>query len=148
MKITKENAEIINTPKVYMHDDLFVDMHFDYKNQLLSLSLKRYPTRYSKWQDYNIYFEQVYGYVMTSSHFWGQGDFVLDFLCLSAKDQVLLPRLRAKVSEASADDSLKIISELERCMEVKIVLNSGDELTVVCETVNIKLDSLHLPTDV
>ena len=138
MKITKENAEIINTPKVYMHDDLFVGMHFDYENQLISLSLKRYLPQCSKWQDYYVYFEQVCGYFMTSSHFWGQGNSVLDFFYPSMEEQILFPRLRAKVLEADAYDFLKITSKLERCMEVAIVLNSGDELIVVCETVNVQ----------
>lgn len=133
MNINISNADLINSEKVYVHDDVLGLLQFDRINKELRLSVtKNWPNK----KTYSIVFLNVLGFEMTSCDFWGMSECILDFQYIEHSRSTLLPKLIKKV-----EDSQNYMGENNniepKYFETIITFGSGDELIIASETVVI-----------
>ena len=129
MIINSLNGQIINSKKIYLHDDILENLIFHRNSKNLHLSLsKSWPTQ----EEYTIDFLQVIGFEMTSCDFWGASPHILDF------EYVENGRLISKLfSKRTEYDSFCALKQQKDYIETVLTFISGDTLTVACEEVVI-----------
>lgn len=130
MIINISNGELINSKKIYIHDDVFEELCFHRMKKKLHLSIYNE----SKKKRRSIVFLNVIGFEMTSCDFWGSSPHILDFEYVEPKDHTLIPKLFDK---NDSNFSRYLPNDLEKYIETTITLTSGDQLIVACENIMI-----------
>lgn len=129
MIINSLNGQIINSKKIYLHDDILKNLIFHRNSKNLHVSLsKSWPTQ----EKYTIDFLQVIGFEMTSCDFWGASPHILDFEYV--ENGKLISKLFSKRTEY---DSFCTLKQQKDYIETVLTFTSGDTLTVACEKVVI-----------
>lgn len=132
MRIDSFNGHIINSEKIYVHDDILKQLHFDcYKSELVLVIL----TENDKQNEYFIKFRNILGFKMTSCDFWGRSPHILDFEYVVHEGRAMLPELDKIKESIPVNPLCKLLTKTEY-LECVLTLTSGDKLTVVCEYID------------
>lgn len=128
MKLDITNGNLINSKDIDIHDWIFKEIGFNYKEKKMCVCLQN-PQ--SNIKEEIIEFVNVIGFNMTSSDFWGKSPHVLDWEYVEKDEQVLINGLFEKKNfhqymYSSLNDDINYI-------ESNITLSSGDLLMVACE---------------
>ena len=130
MIINISNGELINSKKIYIHDDIFEELCFHRMKKKLHLSIYNESNKKRR----SIVFLNVIGFEMTSCDFWFSFPHILDFEYVEPKDHTLIPKLFDK---NDSNFSRYLPNDLEKYIETTITLTSGDQLIVACENIMI-----------
>lgn len=130
MIIREINGEIINTKKVYIHDDVLLSLDFCRQEKEMNLKF----IRYNDSKKYIMRFSNVIGFTMTACDFWGASECILDFEYISLNKRILIPELQKKHLSIS---NLSNNTLYDSCMETLFTFSSGDQLRIACETIEI-----------
>ena len=129
MIFDKSNCELINTKDVYLHDDWFISLEFNRDEKILILHMIKYNNK----QPYLMKFNDVAGFEMTSSDFWGASDTVLDYEYVTSEKAALISRLQNTWLDTPYTD--KNFCFEDHFFETLFTFTSGDSLRVVAKTV-------------
>ena len=143
MKIDYSNAQIINSPNFYMHDDWFVNMSYEWKRNRgnsISVYLRKYGQQKNK---YEIKFNNIIGFEGICCDFWGDNDTTIniyDVQFVKEEEQTLIPKLyELKEKKPNVNDSCPILSD-KKFIEISIGFLNGDTLTIACESLEVDDD--------
>ncbi|MGN1111606.1 MAG: hypothetical protein ACI4RP_00235 [Acutalibacteraceae bacterium] len=136
MEIGYYNRNFLDS-EIYLHDSVYEGFNYEYKNRQISLKcINRYINKI-----FYFTFNNVVLANMQSCLFWGGGNTVYDIEVLDSLEQ--LDELR-KIKESNPVWFEG--SELEKNKEfiiVNIMLVSGDELVIVCSTVDFREEVIN-----
>ena len=133
MTITKENAKIINTREVYLHDEYLISLTFDKECKKLILNLKKFKSLPGREHGcYEMHFVNVANFYMTSCDFWGESIRILSF-DLVEHDRKLISVVEK--NNDTAEDIFKI--RCEDLIETAFTFCSGDILRITCEKIEL-----------
>lgn len=135
MVISIKNASIINKKDVYLHDDLFLYLHFARKEKVLGMQFK---TKVSE-EEYLIRFIDVIGFQSSSCEYWGGESYVLDFEYIEPKQQTLLPLIIDKWNKDSATLFGPFPEDIY--IETLFTFSSGDCFRICCKEIEIPTKS-------
>lgn len=141
MKIDYSNAQIVNSPDFYIHDDWFVNMNYEYKEKCMD-SINIHLSKCYEVNDYNVKFNNVIGFEGTSCRFWGlfQEKCINYIEFVKEEEQTLIPKLyELKEKEPNVNDSCPILSD-KKFIEISIGFLNGDTLTIACESLEVDDD--------
>ena len=145
MKIDYSNAQIINSPDFYMHDDWFVNMSYEWKRNRgnsISVYLGKYGQQKNK---YEIKFNNIIGFEGICCDFWGDNDTTIniyDVQFVKEEEQTLIPRLRElKEKEPNVNEFCPLLSD-QKFIEIYIGFLNGDWMTIACEPLEVDDDML------
>lgn len=140
MKIYDKNGDIINSKQLYMHDDIFYQMSYDWntKNLYLMFAKERNDN-----ETYIIQFMNTIGFNMTSCEFWGPSPHVLDFEYLEHNERTLIPQLYEIYNNNPKDPICKLRSNIDY-IETAITFKSGDKLIIACEYIVLDLQMVSI----
>ena len=135
MIINASNKEIINTRAVYIHDSIFTGFIYDYRNRQLDFTCENfyYKVRHT------FVFKNVVLINMQSCSFWHSGRNILD---MSSKNDS--SQLEELIELQNQHQDLFQGSYLDRGIPyiiVEILINSGDTLQIVCESIDYNKES-------
>ena len=130
MIIDELNGKIINTPKVYIHDDILTSLEFFRLNKQMVLNLDKYNCH----DDYQIVFSNVIGFELSSCDFWGESECVFDFEYVERNERIIIPKLLNKWCTVPTAPPK---NRYENFIEVLFTFSSGDQLRIACEKIEI-----------
>jgi len=131
MKFNHTNAEEINSPSVYVHDEIYDSLCFDRKEKTLKLLLISWNGSKPKETNYSITFENIAGYEVSTCDFWGKSMFIYDMEYVPINERVLFPRLVKRWKDIYNETD--VFANGVSYIEILVTFHSGDELRVVCE---------------
>ncbi len=132
MIIDASNGKIINSKKVYIHDDILEELCFFRTEKRLHLSIL---DEKSDCNSFSIDFLQVIGFEMTSCDFWGSSPYILDFEYVEKSNTTVIPQLFE--IKKNDDDPCCPLNDREKYIETIITFKSGDRLRIACESIMI-----------
>ena len=132
MKIENSNGNIINT-EIYIHDDIFNNLLYDKNSNTLRLLLSKSNECEDK---YEINYINVIAFEVTSCDYWGKSPHILDFEYVEYSNCKLLPALYEKQKKMPYNPECRLTYKKEY-IDTIITFTSGDQMTVVCEYIDI-----------
>ena len=138
MRIDKHNLHLLHTNEVYVHDDIYVGMQYDYEANCLVVRLLSEDETRQK----TITFYNVLGYQMIACDFWGRSPHVLSWVYNLEERHSFLKAISEECNEYLNEDiilSRKIGHGVEY-VETMFLLSSGDRLVVACEYIDYCCD--------
>lgn len=133
MIIDASNGKIINSKKVYIHDDILEKLCFHRAEKRLHLSILK--DEESDCNRFSIDFLHVIGFEMTSCDFWGSSPYILDFEYVEKSNTTIIPQLFE--IKKNDDDPCCPLNDREKYIETIITFTSGDRLRIACESIII-----------
>lgn len=130
MIINESNGEIINSKKVYIHDDILTLLQFSRLDKKMILNFNKY----NSCDEYKICFFNVLGFEMSSCDFWGESECLFDFEYVKQSERVIIPKL---LKEWDTVPVLVSPINYENFIEVLFTFSSGDKLRIACEEIEI-----------
>lgn len=143
MKIYDKNGSIINSRQVYIHDNTFYQMNFNWETKNLYIILANDT---NKNDTYIIQFMNVIGFNMTSCNFWGISPYVLDFEYIEHKERTLIPKLYDEYSKNLKDPTCNLEKNIDY-IETAITFKSGDKLIIACEYIVLDLQMVSITSN-
>lgn len=131
MRIDISNARIINTPIIYIHDNILKKVEYNKHKSCLEVF-----TCKSTGEECILNFEKVVYFQMTACDFWGPSTNILDFEYLEPTECCAIPKLLDKSGEQDKYGVKKRV-RFNELIETRMTLCSGDQLTIVCEFIDI-----------
>ena len=132
MILNKSNCELINTKEIYMHDDIFVSLDFNYNEKTLIMHMIEY---YGNKKAYVIKFCDVAGFEISSSDFWGAADRVCDYEYINSENSTLILKLQNEWLNTPNNDDRPL--PFDEHFESLFTFISGDTLRIAAKTVEI-----------
>ncbi len=132
MRIENSNGNIINS-EIYIHDDIFNNLLYEKDSNTLKLLLSKANEYESK---YEINYINVIAFEMTSCNYWGKSPHILDFEYVEHNNCKLLPALYEKQKGMPYNPECKLACKNDY-IETVITFSSGDQMIVVCESIEI-----------
>ena len=133
MKITKENAYIINSREFSLHDDMPETLSYDFTTEpnkrMLIMKIKKFPYGTEK---YTLTFGEVLAFETTACDFWGPSDRISCFAYLEGDECTLIPKLKAE-EEKWCKDCSKI--DFDNYIETFFEFVSGDTMRIVSKSI-------------
>ena len=129
MIINISNGELINSKKIYIHDDVFEELCFHRMKKKLHLSIYNESNKKRR----SIVFLNVIGFEMTSCDFWGASPHILDFEYVEEFDNIIIPKLFEQ--KKHMDCPFCSLLDQEKYFETIITFTSGDWLRIACESI-------------
>ena len=136
MIINKNNATIINSKEVYIHDSTLTSAIYDFVDRKVRIELFDGTT---------IVFHNVVGVKSDSCAFWGKQlrQVVIDFEYVFDKDLKILPELyhiRDDIISQKGDISDTYLTADDSFFESSLILCSGERLNIACEWIEFDAD--------
>ena len=133
MIINYENVELIKFP--YVHDAVFEGLCYNYYPKKISFSLQNTYINTTV----NCILNNVLFFEMQGCSFWGGGNALYYASCYKKHD--FLQRIQERVcTETTAHPNWYSISKNTHYIVFELIINSGDTLLVVCESVEFELN--------
>ena len=124
-----------------LHDDMVRDIRFDRMEKRLCINLESFNLAYERdfcnrnhlvpREEYEIRFDGVVGFYMTSCDFFASDDRVFGIAFKEKEEFRIMPELIQK-GETFNDEELKMTAD--KYMEIEILFISGDSLIIACQT--------------
>lgn len=137
MIITKENASIINTKNIYLHDDLITDIRYDLKQRSICFFVQKSEKKTT--EIYTILFQNVSGFYASSFEYLPMDDYILDFEYLEPNIErapsSLLIQLKNRFQVLYSPNSFDSI--LDNSFEVLFTLSNEKLFQIACERIEI-----------
>lgn len=133
MRINKLNCDILQTKGAYVHDALFTGFFYDYKQKQIKFEAMEQGFQNKK---YKFTFENVIGFNMSCTDFWGSSHYIYDWEAIPANEYLLINRLKKEALNNDFHNS-RVLYPIEY-FETKLILISGDELTIACEWIEFE----------
>ena len=131
MIIDESCGDMINTTKVYVHDDILISLDFERVNRKMTL---KFNSKSGNGKIYLIEFFNVIGFEMTSCNFWGSSEYVLDFEYIEKNSRVIIPKLQKKWLDIPHSMNSGMYN---KHIETVFTFSSGDQLIIACEKIEI-----------
>lgn len=131
MIINAKDGNLINSNMVNVHDFIFEKFIFDRKSNELVITLFNEASNLQ----HVVKFTGVIGFEMSACDFWGKSPYILDFEYIEPHNQNLADKLFAR-KEASHHPFCELKDKNEY-FETMLTFTSGDQLCLVCESVQI-----------
>lgn len=128
MRIDESNGRILDSKDVYIHDDVFNELRFEYSKKKIYISITK---KGIQGKEFIIEFVNVVGFELTSCDFWGISPYILDFEYVEHSDRTVLPKLFKKKNDIS--NSNCSLTAIGNYIESVITFKSGDQLIIACE---------------
>lgn len=123
--------------KIYLHDAIFEGYNYDYDKREISFSCKYYEVN----KIYNFNFHNVIYSKLQSCSFWHGGNSVYDIYCTETPDE-----FTNLIHDVQTNEPVNFeYSFLDRGINyitIKIMINSGDALLIICESVEVSESEL------
>ena len=129
MIINSKNGSILNTKDFCIHDDIFYSLEFKYDYKIIVLKMKKYMAE----KNYDIVFSNVLGFEMSNCDFWGKSECVFDLQYIEQEKYQLIPKIKSKWEKESVSSDDIFIN----CFEILITFTSGNELRIVCDSIEV-----------
>ena len=130
MIITKENAAVINTPEVYMHDDVVVSFECD---RICKKIQMRVAMCGNQDETYIVCFENIAGFFMTSCDFWGASERICGMDYIDPSENLILPSLQEKWNAEGYPPNAFCQNDY---IEIRVTFISGDVLQIACQRID------------
>ena len=139
MEFTYENRKEIE--KQYIHDSKFTGFEYDYDKREIRLFCDYYF-----WDNYHpnernrLFFRNVIFCEMQSCEFWGMGNSILEIWVEENTEQI--QELMKKFEESKQPGDICRLVDGTKYLEIGLLLNSGDTMLIICESLCWEKESL------
>lgn len=134
MEFTYENRKEIE--KQYIHDSEFTGFEYDYdKREIRIFCDNYYPNERNR-----LFFKNVIFCEMQSCEFWGMGNRILEIWAEENTKQI--KDLMKKFEESKQPGDICRLVNGTKYLEIGLLLNSGDTMLIICESLCWEKESL------
>ena len=123
--------------KIYLHDAIFKGFNYDYDKREIVFSCKHYYAN----KIYNFKFYNVIYSKLQSCYFWGGGNNVYDIYCTETPNE-FVQLIHDIQSNEPQNFEYSYLDRGITYIAVEIMINSGDALLIMCESVEVSENEL------
>lgn len=134
MNISSLNREDANN--VCVHDAVFLGFNYNYQENIIEFSCEEYF--YSKRHTFK--FNNVFGFQMKSCDYWGASPRIYAWELKDVSENIYTQALASFRSDEK--NIYSRMTDSNEVLESTFILISGDELTIVCESIDYKEEKL------